>query len=230
MRHGSTPPMGRASDRHAAPALLGFILIIVAASSGVAVGQEFQLSDARLGMRTAPILLLTRPDVQADLDLGPEQVAAVAQTIRTLYTQAEALRGKPDTPEVVAARRAIDQSQSEWIQTRLSVEQQTRLLQIDLQWEGPTALLTRPIVAEVLGLDPAQRRALAEAVTAQRRLDSQSAGESRPETVRRLAQSALSILSDEQEQRWKAMLGHPFALRRMGGIQDPAVQTAGGHR
>ena len=36
------------------------------------------LADDRLGTRTAPLLLLTRPDVQADLKLTPEQVASAA--------------------------------------------------------------------------------------------------------------------------------------------------------
>lgn len=225
MRHGSTPSTDRTRSRHIAPAcwLLGVPLLALLAPTAA----SGQVSDARLGMRTAPILLLTRPDVQADLALTPEQTAGVSQAIRSLYAQAEALRGKPNTPEVVAARRAIDQTQSEWIQTRLSVEQQSRLQQIDLQWEGPTALLTRPMVAEALELDPNQRRALADAVVEHRRLAAQ--GDPAPASVRQLAESTLSILSEEQEQRWKAMLGHPFALQREG-THDPSVKTAGGSR
>jgi hypothetical protein len=189
----------------------------------VAVGGEEPLPDDRLGTRIAPLLLLTRPDVQADLGLTPEQVVAASKAVESLYLQAGALRGKPDAPDVVAARRAIDQAQTDWIQTQLSVEQQTRLLQVDLQWEGPAALLSRPIVAEALGLDSSQRRALAEAVIRARRVT--PATGPRAEDARHLAESALSILTDEQQARWRAMLGRPFVLRR-APTQDPDVQSA----
>lgn len=224
MRQGTTPPPVRA--RHPRPALL-LTGLIVLATVPVALGGEEYLPDARLGTRTAPILLLSRPDVQSDLGLSPEQVDDVSRTIEALHRQADALRGQPDTPEVVAARRAIDQSQTEWIQTRLSVEQQTRLLQVDLQWEGPSALLTRPFVAEALGLDARQRRTLAEAVARAHRLASQ--GGARQENVRRLAESALTVLTEDQKARWQALLGHPFAVQATP-TRDPAVQTTAGSR
>src|SRR4051812_36210592 len=80
------------------------------------------LPDSRLGMRTAPLLLLSRADVQADLGMTREQVADADQAITTLYLKAKALRGKSGQ-EVIAARRAIDEEHQRWFESRLSEEQ-----------------------------------------------------------------------------------------------------------
>jgi hypothetical protein len=168
------------------------------------------LPDSRLGVRTAPLLLLSRPDVQADLGLTPEQTASAQQTITSLYVQATALKGRPDA-EALAARRAIDAAQRRWLEERLTTAQQDRLVQIDLQWEGPSALITRPLVAEALGLSAAQRTTLAAAIARRHRLRSQ--GEDRPEDERPLAEQALATLTPEQKERWRAMLGRPFVVQ-----------------
>src|SRR4029079_250908 len=96
MRHGPTP--------RAAYALLVLLTLIPARAPGA---EPPPLPDSRLGVRTAPLLLLSRPDVQADLGLTPEQTSSAQRTITALYVQATALKGRPDA-EVLAARRAID--------------------------------------------------------------------------------------------------------------------------
>ncbi len=94
------------------------------------------LPDNRLGIRTAPLLLLSRRDVQTDLQLSPPQAEAAEVAIRDLYVKANGLRGlKGD--KVIAERRAIDEQQRQWIETNLSETQRKRIVQIDLQWEGP---------------------------------------------------------------------------------------------
>lgn len=186
-------------------------LIILMGLTLPALGGKYQLTEERLGSRTAPLLLLTRADVQADLALTAEQITAGEQAIDSLYSQAEALRGRGNAPEVVAARKAIDESQRRWFVTWLQPSQRTRLLQIDLQWEGPAALVTRPTLIEELDLKPNQ----IQAIKADLKAVPGPGGDARArsEAEHRLAERALATLTAEQRERWKAMLGPPFAVR-----------------
>ena len=54
---------------------------------------------------------------------------------------------------------------SQWLITNLSPEQLDRLDQIDLQWEGPAAMLTRPFYDESLSLTREQREKLTSCLT-----------------------------------------------------------------
>lgn len=166
------------------------------------------LSSDRLGTRTAPLLLLTRSDVRSDLRLSAEQAALADQAIQDLYRRAESIRGQGNTPQIVAARRAIDDAQRDWIGVNLSVEQQARLVQIDLQWEGPAALVTRGSLSETLTLSPEQVRSLRTALEERR-----AEGTSRPDSERRFAEKTLAVLTLEQREQWKVMLGRPFVVQ-----------------
>ena len=125
------------------------------------------------GVRVAPMLLLSRPDVRADLGLTADQVASASRVLDEIRSRARSIRGQGDTPEVVARRREIDEIQWRWLAEGLSDEQRARLSQIDLQWEGATAL-TRPSVAERLGLSDSQSAALRRAVAEKARAGASS--------------------------------------------------------
>jgi hypothetical protein len=191
------------------------------APHAAALGGEYYLSDARLGERTAPLLLLSRPDIQADLGLTTEQIASAEATIDELYTRAEALRGQDNSPQVVAERKAIDTAQTHWITTRLSSSQQDRLMQLDLQWEGPAALVSRRVVAETLELTPEQFRVLSQAAARHRAAlrDGQTAGAAE----RAFAKTTLANLTADQQERWKVMLGKPLALKTAAKPAAPAA-------
>jgi hypothetical protein len=137
--------------------------------------------------------------------MTPVQVASLERALAGVYARAEALRGKPNTPEVIASRQAIDEAQRHWLSTELNAVQQARLIQIDLQWEGPAALATRPRLAEELALSPGQIRTLRTVVSEYRQADPS-------ESQRRLTEHVLAVLKPEQRDRWKAMLGRPFAV------------------
>jgi hypothetical protein len=194
------------------------IVLLTLVPASAPGGEGPPLPDSRLGVRTAPLLLLSRPDVRDDLGISSEQTLSAERTITELYVQAAALKGQSDD-SALAARRAIDEAQSRWLQTQLTPEQQARLAQIDLQWEGPAALMTRPVIAETLGLSDAQRKALSAAIAQRNHL--RVRGGSRPQDERQLAEQALDTLSAEQRQRWRAMLGRPFAVR-MAAAPDQA--------
>src|SRR4051812_7930482 len=127
-------------------------------------GGEWMLPDSRVGVRTAPLLLLSRPDVQVDLRLEPGQVSDAQRMIDDLTKRAASLRGKSGAA-VLAERRAIDEAQVDWLSKSLTGNQLIRLRQIELQWEGASAMLSRPTVAEYLKLSSDQRQALVQMIS-----------------------------------------------------------------
>ncbi len=189
------PGMGRSEEPPKSPASFATVPV---------------LPDERLGVRTAPLWLLSRPDVRADVQLDPKQTAEAERVLAGLFAKAAAIRGKSG-PEIVNGRRAIDDAEQEWLQTRLGEAQRKRLIEIDLQWEGPSALISRPVVADHLGLTPEQRAALKQAVAECQRL--RASGSHLRDSEHQLGQQALRVLTPEQSQRWKVMLGHPFTPR-----------------
>ncbi|HEU5115572.1 MAG TPA: hypothetical protein VFT74_02745, partial [Isosphaeraceae bacterium] len=172
---------------------------------------------SRLGIRTAPILLLTRPDVQTDLKLSTEQIHSSRRVIDGLYDQASALKGKPDG-EVIAARRMIDEAQQRWLESQLTDSQRARLLQLDLQWEGPSAVVSRSWVSNWIGLSPEQRQSIIDAVRVRQ---SATEGGGRSVQEKTLTEQVLAILNEEQRERWRGLLGQPFEIQS-------ATQTAAG--
>jgi len=169
---------------------------------------SWSLPDERLGVRTVPLLLLSRPDVQDDLGLQPEQIAEAFKAIRHFHQRALELHGQTG-PEAVAARRAIDHDMHTWLNEALTEAQRRRLGQIDLQWEGASALWSRPTVAEALGLTADQRRSL-QGLHAQFRSVSAA---SPLERHRAFNRQALERLTEDQRRHWQAMTGPRFQPR-----------------
>ncbi len=191
----------------ARPASWGSLLLICVGASTFAADEP--LPDSRLGHRTAPLLLLSRPDVRADLGLDPAQTAAAERAIGAIYPQANALRKKPNTEDTIRARRSIDHAMQDWIETHLSEAQQERLIEIDLQWEGPSALVSRAIVREALNLSVEQIKLIQEAI--KRRDLARTEGHVDAETM--LAETSLASLSPSQRDGWRRMMGKPFTPR-----------------
>ena len=176
------------------------------------------LTDDRLGIRSAPLLLLNRPDVRAEVGLDAAQAADADRALNELYVQATALRGMHG-PQYVDRKRAIDESEEQWLQTKLSASQRKRLTQIDLQWEGASALIGRPVIADRFGLTAEQRARLTEAIAIRDRRRAEGANPW--ECERQLFEQTRALLTTEQKQRWRAMLGPPFAFVRQPA--DPKV-------
>jgi hypothetical protein len=211
MRHGKT----LAST---ALAFLAVLTMMPATRSAIAGAP---LPDERLGIRTAPLLLLSRPDVRADLGLSARQAEDAEKAITELYLRALALRGKSGE-QVVRGRQAIDEATRVWFETHLTPEQRNRLVQVDLQWEGPSSLVSRPVVADTLGLTPEQRASLKQAVA---QSHAARAGGTPVTTVEReLARQALALLTPAQKERWRIMLGRPVAFQ-LAATQPDASRT-----
>jgi hypothetical protein len=173
----------------------------------IGLAQEIQLPLSRRGTRTAPILLLSRSDIQRELALSPEFVAQAKTFAGALQRKAAALRGQTGAGLLVA-RRAIDDEQARWLNQNLSQPQLERLHQLDLQWEGPAALASRPIIAEAMDLTPEQRTSVAKIIADH--LNHPTGDSSRRDLEAALSRKVFEILSPRQRERWSALQGTPF--------------------
>lgn len=165
----------------------------------------WQLPDDRIGVRTAPILLLSRDDVATDLKLTDEQRGKAWDMIADLGRQAAELKGRDDKDALVL-RRKIDQAQLEWIARELTPEQAARLNQIDLQWEGPSALISRPQIAQTVHLSDVQKskiRVILGGTTKAAKPTDLAARES-------LIRQVFRELDETQQQTWRALVGPDF--------------------
>ncbi|MGE3820202.1 MAG: hypothetical protein AB7I30_12350 [Isosphaeraceae bacterium] len=201
-------------------------LVLLLTTSPGLMGEEPRpaggLPDDRLGVRTAPLLLLSRADVREDLGMSARQSADAEAAIADLYARAAQLRGKTGE-EVLAGRKAVDEAQRAWVEAHLSAEQRDRLVQIDLQWEGPSALVSRPIVRDTLSLSAEQQAEIHRAID--RRNAARGTDASREEAESGLARAVLSTLSEAQRERWKAILGKPFTPRLTNREEAPRTAT-----
>jgi hypothetical protein len=202
-------------------------LIVVLALCGLArlglsdepaAPDEVTVLDERFGVRTAPILLLTRPDVQLDLRLDPGQISGAKRTIARLLERGLRLKDQP-VGDVEAARRAINAEMTDWLGRQLSDEQLQRLGQIDLQWEGVSAMISRPMVTEYLTLTHEQRRTLARILS--ERDARRARGLSTTVDEANLWRQALANLSAVQKDKWARLLGQPCRFSIHGKSPAP---------
>jgi hypothetical protein len=167
-------------------------------------------TDDRLGMRTVPIFLLARSDVQKDLGLTPKQGEECKHAAFTFYDRAFHIRGRKDAG-AQAARKAIDFEMSAWLDKFLTPEQLDRLEQIDLQWEGASAMLSRPFLDDSLKLTPAQKdkvQACIAAGKAQRAVEGWSYENHVNQT-----RTAIAYLDARQRSLWIGLIGRPCPFR-----------------
>jgi hypothetical protein len=209
MRHGWT----------AVPALV-VVGVGLLHCTGLARGDE--PLDDRLGIRTAPIFLLTRSDIQSDLKIDPKLAAACRHVATGIRHKASALKGAK-FPAIVAARRSIDEEMSQWLITNLSPQQLERLEQVELQWEGPAAMLTHPFYAESLSLTREQRERLTGFLTEARAYRAQ--GRWTYDDHHELTRKALIVLSEQQRHLWVQILGEPCQFKIGVKVTVPAPRV-----
>src|SRR4051794_13306639 len=185
-----------------------------------------RIPDSELGRRIAPLLLLSRADVRVDVGLDEAQAADAARVVSELHQRASSLAGKKADPGVEASQRAIDEAAERWLKSRLTRPQLKRLIEIDLQWEGPSALISRPIITDHVGVTPEQKAGLAKAVAAYHQ-ERARPGDLRG-SVGRLAKQTEAILTPEQLERWYAMLGRRFSPQLADSSTVPPVEAGGG--
>jgi hypothetical protein len=199
------------------PLYLGIVL-------SPAFAGPWSLPDESRGVRVAPLLLLSRPDIRDDLQLPAALAPEVEKAIGDLFEKAAALKGKTGEA-AVAGRRLVDEGQKAWLEAHLTPDQVDRLSQIDLRWEGPAALATRPSVAGALALSDEQRAALNRAVLERNAHRDRTRDALAAE--HHLAVRAQSILSDGQKKRWEQMLGRPIAAKAAPGPATASNRPTG---
>ena len=188
-----------------APAGLALAWVLFCAGR-TAADDAVAVLDERFGIRTAPILLLARPDVQLELHLDPKQVAGARSTLARLLEEALQLKDQSG-PAVAARRRFIDEEMTQWLVLNLAKDQLARLRQIDLQWEGPAAM-SRPFVAEYLQLTDTQRLTVDRLLAAHRQAY-RARGRLTAAERETFSRQALSVLSPAQRELWDRLLGPP---------------------
>jgi hypothetical protein len=213
-----------------APTALVMSLVLAGAGTDSKLG-EVTVPDDRFGCRTAPILLLTRSDVQLELQLNSQQVAAAKAAIARLLPRALKVKGKQGTA-AQDERRRIDLEMNRWLTESLSETQRERLLQVNLQWEGAAAL-TREHVASNLKLTDDQRGAI-HGLLAQLEATRKARGTLTPAEIGRCAAQAQAELSPRQRVHWNDLLGQPCRFTIGGRVVttrsqvDPRVLKARG--
>jgi hypothetical protein len=198
MRHGSTiVPAG---------------LVLAAALLGAGGGQQgppadwVALTNERFGMPIAPIYLLQRPDVQRDLQLSQRQVAGARELVGRLVDRLLNLKHKARPDAIKAEQREIDEQMATWLRRELSREQLDRLTQINLQWEGASALRLEAI-AEFLGLGEGQRLKVGHLLA--ERNQRWIKGTLKPGEWDQFSREALDVLTPPQKEQWANLLGPP---------------------
>ena len=204
--------------RHGATSVLAALLIGVATSPRTCLAGPRPLPDSRLGIQTAPLLLLSRADVRADVGLDQRQAEEAERAITELYVRAFAVK-QMKGEQAIAGRREINEAMLRWLHTWLTDAQRRRLVQVDLQWEGPSAVIRREVVAKALDLSPEQCDTLKRLVDEHHRRRAQGSYQWSDE--HRLAEQVLAALSEPQRQRWKAILGRPFTPQLASAKANP---------
>jgi hypothetical protein len=208
--------------RHASPTIVVCGFLVLAVTPGKA-----QLTDSfENAFPDVPAVLTWRPDVRKELNLGPEQEAELQrglQPIKVEYDKKLKNLGKLNPVEAAKERAALRQQALERsgkvVQEILDAGQWKRLRQIALHVRGVEALRDADVQKE-LGFTEAQQKkieALAEELKrALARLRLEAVGtfpESRL-TPRFLqndhAVKARGVLTRQQADRWREMLGEPF--------------------
>jgi hypothetical protein len=216
MRHGSTiVPAG---------------LVLAAALLGAGGGRDappadwVRMLDERFGMPVAPIYLLLRPDVQGDLQLNPRQIAGARDMVGRLIDRLLNLKLKSEPDAVKAERRQIDEQMATWLRQELSPAQCERLTQINLQWEGASAL-RRSAVVEYLRLDEAQSSRVHDLLAD--RDQRWIKGTLQSGEFDRLSREALNVLTPLQKEQWDRRLGPPCRFAIGQPARAPGQPAAG---
>ena len=160
--------------------------------------------------------LLSHESVQKDLQLSPEQIAAISQLQRT---RDEAFDFRRDlSPEEFHAKFEALHQQEQSLSELLSADQRARVKQIELQQQGPGAFADPEIVAALgLSADQQQRIRRLQEETHRFVRTSFRSGHLHPEEWEQIKQAwsktwqkVLGVLTDEQTERWKQLTGEPF--------------------
>lgn len=173
--------------------------------------------------------LLMMPEVQRELGLTQQQIQQLQQLWQQQRAQMQELwrqRGSNDPSRPPEGWQQLWQQQQEQIGRILQPAQRTRLRQLELQRMGPAALM-RPDVTSELNLTEQQQQKIRDIMQQYGQKTAQLMQEARnaqvdPQVWRQRLQQLreqtdkelLGVLTPEQQEQWKKMLGKPFEFPR----------------
>jgi Spy/CpxP family protein refolding chaperone len=176
------------------------------------VGPPYQ--DESLTAGPAPLLVVNQPAIREELKLTRTQVQRIRSAIDK---QRPAVPGGEVPASGPRKARMGHKHQKVFLAEVLSPEQMNRLHQIILQHQGGLALNNR-WTADELGLTEPQRKqagAILEKLNRQLSLVRNPPGPERTKQVKEARAAAgtelLELLTPQQKNRWKELIGEPFA-------------------
>lgn len=167
------------------------------------------------------MMLLMREDVQKELNLSQTQKAKLEQMRQEMMQAMQQLRDLP--PEQRREQRQALQQRYDPTSV-LTDAQRKRLRELELQWQGPSALLD-PEIARQVGLTEEQqakiRGIIQESFQAMRERfqpgqPPEQSGDRMQEIQRAREQTEkkiLEVLTPAQRERWQQLLGKPFEFQ-----------------
>ena len=169
--------------------------------------------------------LVAHAAVHKELKLKDEQATALKQAVEEARKGFQAARQVKDDEARRKQNNGVNQKLRGVIAKTLDTEQRTRLLQIELQWSSGAWILRRMEVSKMLELTKGQREEILElAQKSQKTIEKLRAtqnDDNRQEVQRKITaalfytrESALKLLSEEQQKKWKKAKGEPFELPR----------------
>jgi Spy/CpxP family protein refolding chaperone len=168
--------------------------------------------------------LLRRPEVQAELKLTDDQKTKVTEMLDKLRQDQQGrfqdLRdASPEERQKIMAEMQAEQTKR--VNAILNTDQQKRFREISLQQQGYSAL-AMPDVQTELKLTDDQKSKVREIMQQQQQAmrdifqnagGDREAARSKMEELRKANDDKLAaVLTDDQKNQWKAMLGTPFKL------------------
>jgi hypothetical protein len=172
--------------------------------------------------------LLVRKPVQAELKLSQTQSAAIAEIAKLRRGLAQISR-RVSISEGTLRLEQIQSCERDFMGS-LSPEQANRLQQLVWQQRGPLAF-GDPEVVEALKLEGEQfdkilvtidRVNSMETPRRNRRVNSEATAGDDEDPIAQAKSELLSLLTFEQESKWKDMMGQPFALETRGTVRAVA--------
>jgi len=169
--------------------------------------------------------LVSHPAVSKELKLKDEQTAALKQAAEEARKGFQAARQLKDDAARRTKNNEANQKLRGVIAKTLNAEQQTRLLQIELQWSTGAWILRRAEVSKTLELTQDQRREIRDLAQKSQQttkaLRSSQNDDNRQEIQKKITailaetrEAALKLLTEEQQKKWKKAMGEPFELPR----------------
>jgi hypothetical protein len=162
------------------------------------------------------VMLLLQPTVCKELNLSKEKHDEIYDFASAQWKKAETL-GKVDEKERDKKFKEMTKENERFLEKTLTKDQKKRLDQILLQTAG-LLWVTRSEIAKELNLSSEQKKRAADMQQLARdemeELIHQTSDEQKDEKLRELRQTSrqrlMSLLTDQQQAKWKELAGEPF--------------------